>query len=58
MIDDGIQIVRSLPEIDAAINGLEKLALSTEARSPFEDRLIDLVTVLAKSTRHYLQHTR
>lgn len=49
------QIVRNTPELDQAITQLERLAISSEPRSPYEDKLTNLVLVLAEIVRHHLQ---
>ena len=53
---DEIRIVLSTPELDACIKHLECLAISGEPRSPFEDHLIDCVTVLARIVRSHVQY--
>lgn len=55
MSDGGFTITRSLPELDAAINKLERLARSTEPRGTYEYDLTDSVIELAKIIRSYLR---
>lgn len=48
-------VVRSVPEVDAAIKQLEDLALSREARGTYDDALTDAIIALAKSVKNCLQ---